>query len=77
MKKNRIRPVKDPPLYRQLWFVVDGAVMDALRHHPEYLATEYRTRFGERTVRNSINKRVTGALTSYAMRRVSSGKPKD
>ncbi|MGX7709150.1 hypothetical protein [Methylobacterium sp. Gmos1] len=50
------------PAYRQIWRIVDGAVAQALDAHPEYLAPGARVR----TVRNSIVKRVTGAITGHA-----------
>jgi len=59
---KRLAPEKiDSQAYRQLWRIVDGAVRDAFAHHPEYLGT-----VRERTVRNSIVKRVTGAVLGYA-----------
>lgn len=59
---KRIKPLKIPsPVYRQFWRIVDGAVRDALRSHPSYLAPGAR----ERTVRNSLNKRIVGALAGY------------
>lgn len=60
---KRLEPEKAPdPTYRQIWRVVDGAVRSALAAHPEYLASGARPR----TVRNSIVKRVVGALHGYA-----------
>lgn len=61
---KRLRPQKRPisPDYRQVWRVVDGAVALALTSHPEYLAP----RIDAKTVRNSIVKRVVGAITGYA-----------
>lgn len=47
--------------YRQLWRVVDGAVFDALYTHPEYL-----TPAGKRWARQSVVKRVTGAVYGFA-----------
>lgn len=47
--------------YRQIWFIVDGAVRDCFGSHPEYL-----TPAGRRSARESITKRVTGALHGYA-----------
>lgn len=47
--------------YRQLWRVVDGAVRDALDHHPDYLTAK-----GRRNARESVTKRVTGQVLSYA-----------
>lgn len=47
--------------YRQLWRVVDGAVFDALYTHQDYL-----TEKGKRSARESIVKRVTGAVLGFA-----------
>lgn len=49
--------------YRQLWRIVDGAVADAFKMHPNYLSED-----GKRwqTARQSIVKRVTGAILGYA-----------
>lgn len=59
---KRLQPEKfDSPTYRQIWRVVDGAVATALTSHPEYLAKGARAR----TVRNSIVKRVVGAIHGY------------
>ena len=53
--------MKDSRAYRQLWRIVDGAVRDALDSHPDYL-----TKKGRESARNSITKRVTGAVLGYA-----------
>lgn len=47
---------------RQVWRVVDGAIRDAFKHHPDYLTVK-----GTRAhcARRSVAKRVTGALLSY------------
>lgn len=69
---HRLRPEKpDAPGYRQIWRMVDGAVAQAFAAHPEYLAPGARVR----TVRNSIVKRVTGAIHGHAAQaaRVRSG----
>jgi hypothetical protein len=59
---RRLTPEKSPSrVYHQVWRLVDGAVRQAFRDHPEYLADGKR----ERTVRNSINKRVVGALIGF------------
>lgn len=47
--------------YGQLWRIVDGAVADALKAHPDYLTDK-----GTRSARSSIVKRVTGAVIGYA-----------
>lgn len=60
---KRLHPEKPgSPTYRQIWRIVDGAVNEALKAHPEYLASKAKAR----TVRNSITKRVVGAITGYA-----------
>nr|USU32853.1 hypothetical protein NG677_03915 [Methylobacterium sp. OTU13CASTA1] len=60
---NRLQPEKPgSPDYRQIWRVVDGAVASALEAHPDYVAPGRKVR----TVRNSIVKRVTGAILGYA-----------
>lgn len=48
--------------YRQLWRIVDGAVFDALYTHQDYLTDK-----GRRNARESINKRVVGAVLGYAL----------
>lgn len=48
--------------YSRLWRVVDGAVRDAFRMHPDYL-----TRKGNRNARNSVTKRVTGTVLGFAL----------
>lgn len=47
--------------YGQLWPIVDGAVADALKSHPDYLTPK-----GERSARTSIVKRVTGTVIGFA-----------
>lgn len=68
-KRRRWKPTKypdkqDDKLYRQLWRVIDGAVADAFAMHPEYLAVQQN----RKTVRQSIVKRVTGAMRGYVGR---------
>lgn len=58
---KRTRPPKGNQQYRQLWRVVDGAVMDAFRMHPDYL-----TSAGLRSAQKSVVKRVVGAVLGYA-----------
>jgi len=61
---KRIAPQKRPSVgYSRLWRVVDGAVRDALTNHPDYLS-EKGARFN--VCRQSIVKRVTGAVMSFA-----------
>lgn len=52
---------RNSAVYRALWNIVDGAVRDALKNHPEYLSGTVK----ERTVRESIDKRVVGALEGF------------
>lgn len=47
--------------YGQLWPIVDGAVADALKSHPDYLTAK-----GQRSARTSIVKRVTGTVIGFA-----------
>lgn len=62
-KPKKVVPQKMPDkAYAKVWRLVDGAVRDAFANHPDYLARPER----ERVVRNSINKRVVGALWSFA-----------
>lgn len=65
-KRAKIPMGKDEDAYKALWRVVDGAVVDALDHHPEYVAKG----ISKRVVRTSINKRVVGAVLSYAQQRM-------
>lgn len=59
-KTRRIKPPvqKTDPEYIRLWKIVDGAVRDALSHHPDYVSPTTSVK----VVRNSIVKRVTGAV---------------
>lgn len=52
---------KDRIFYDQIWRIVDGAVRDTYRTHPEYLKGYH----SERIIRTSIVKRVTGTLMGY------------
>ena len=61
MNLRRHRPQNPGRQYRQLWRIVDGAVRDTLLQHPGYL-----TQKGKRSLRMSLNKRVTGAVLGYA-----------
>lgn len=47
--------------YSQLWRIVDGAVVDALEMHSDYLTPK-----GKRNARASITKRVTGSVLGFA-----------
>lgn len=70
-KKRRTKPQGSSRFYAQVWRVVDGAVADAFRSHPDYLARH------EKMVRASINKRVVGALLGFVEQSTQgrSGKP--
>lgn len=63
---RKLMPKKELPHsdYHKIWRIVDGAVSDAFYHHPDYLTPK-----GKRAARESIVKRVTGAVLS------SMGKP--
>lgn len=63
--RPRARAPKGDQSYRQLWRVVDGAVMDAFAHHPEYLAPHRG-----KDARLSVVKRVVGAIQGYAAQAV-------
>ena len=58
---RRTRIPKGDAHYRQIWRVVDGAVADAFKMHPDYLTEHGRSR-----ARQSIVMRVTGAITGYS-----------
>lgn len=51
----------DDPAYRQLWRLVDGEIRSCFKAHPDYLADPKR----ERTVRNSLTKRIVGKIQGY------------
>lgn len=61
-KRARKPSGKVGPLYRVVWRLIDGAIRDALHHHPEYLSPK-GARGG--VARVSINKRVAGVVTSF------------
>lgn len=68
-RKKHLKPEKQSYLKgfnRQMWRVVDGAIMDAFIHHPDYLTMK-----GSRNqcARRSIAKRVTGSVLSYLEQR--------
>lgn len=58
--------------YQQLWNVVDGAVSDAFKNHPDYL-----TKKGQRSARTSINKRVVGTVLGFAVQARGRARPAD
>lgn len=60
-RRRRIRPPKGDAAYHQLWRIVEGAVADAFRSHPDYLTDK-----GRRHCVSSVSKRVTGAILGYA-----------
>lgn len=47
--------------YAELWGVVDGAVVDAFKSHPDYLTPK-----GRKSARTSVVKRVCGTVLSFA-----------
>ena len=47
--------------HRRLWRMVEGAVLDAFRSHPDYLTAR-----GERHAVESVTKRVVGQLVGHA-----------
>lgn len=56
---KKIKPLKHEPHsdYHKIWRIVDGAVRDCFKHHPDYLTGK-----GHVDARTSIVKRVTGAI---------------
>lgn len=69
MKRARLKCPKNEKAYRQLWRVVDGAVLDALDSHPDYLTAK-----GAKSARLSITKRVTGAVIGFAEQSARAGR---
>lgn len=61
MTRIRSRCPKDIRAYSELWTIVDGAVSDAFKMHPDYLAPKRR-----RAAQNSVTKRVVGAVFGFA-----------
>lgn len=62
--KRRIKPSRAAMKHAdhmRLWRLVEGAVVDALKSHPDYL-----TERGERNAVESITKRVVGTLAGHA-----------
>ena len=57
-KRRRVRPPKDDPIYRALWKLVDDALAETFRAHPNYLSEAGRT-----AAHVSILKRVVGKVT--------------
>lgn len=64
-KRRRVQPPpqKSSTPYRRLWRVVEAAVVEAFKAHPDYLAPAGRSH--SNAVR-SITKRVTGQIIGYA-----------
>jgi hypothetical protein len=60
---RRTKPPKGDKIYRRLWRVVDGAVADAFKMHPDYLTEKGRR---GRAARLSVVKRVIGAVVGFA-----------
>jgi hypothetical protein len=65
LQLRKLKPVKDQPHsdYHKIWRIVDGAVSDAFYHHPDYLTPK-----GKRAARESVVKRVTGAVLSSVVK---------
>lgn len=57
-----MEPLRDEAAYQQLWRIVDGAVRDALKMHPDYLT---RKGWSGSAARRSIVKRVTGSVMGF------------
>lgn len=55
--------------YQQLWRVVDGAVTDCFKNHPDYLTWK-----GRRSAQGSLVKRVTGTVLSFAVQQTARGR---
>ena len=66
---RKTKPLKDDADYQRIWSIVDGAIRDTMRMHPEYMRIRDRT-----TARISINKRVTGALVGELRQRRGDGR---
>lgn len=70
------RPSRRHPSYmkqaehHRLWSLIEGAVVDAFRQHPDYLTPK-----GEGSAVNSITKRVIGQLVGNAKRTREGGRP--
>ena len=66
MKRRRVAPPpqKTATPYRRLWRVIEAAVVEAFKAHPDYL-TDYGRHQGNAT--RSVCKRVVGAVHGYAL----------
>lgn len=62
-RHKHTRAPKQDRLYQQLWRVVDGAVASTFQAHPGYIPEHYR----EKNIRDSINRRVVGALIGFCV----------
>lgn len=58
--KNHKIKSKSMTDYAKLWSVIDGAVTDAIKSHPDYV-----TEKGYDSMVNSITKRVVGQVVGY------------
>lgn len=60
-KRRRTKPPQEYAAFeRKLWRMVEGAVADVLRFHPDYV-----TKKGHVNITSSIGKRVVGTLRGY------------
>lgn len=57
---KKIKPVKAGGDYRRVWRIVDGAIRDCFTHHPDYIDPKKL-----RATRESLAKRITGALLAH------------
>lgn len=57
---RKIKPVKPGSDYRRIWRIVDGAIRDCAKHHEDYFDPKKL-----RAARESLAKRITGALLAY------------
>lgn len=66
MKRRRVLPPvqKTATPYRRLWRVVEAAVAETFKAHPDYL-TDHGRHHGNAT--RSVCKRVVGAVHGYAV----------
>jgi hypothetical protein len=59
---QRLLPASDmDPAKKQLWRLVDGAIMDCVKAHPDYFNPKL-----VKTARRSLTKRVTGQVHGFA-----------
>lgn len=59
--RNKPPPQKTKALYKAIWKLADGAVMDTVRNHPDYFTDKGRTKLA----RMSTVKRIAGMMTSF------------